>query len=149
MTDKQPAKPTWNGPSRRRRVLIAAVLIGAVSVATGRPEQASAAEAAPPPVYGVDTPAEPCVVCHALRPGDPFRVAPTLFNIVGAEKARAREWYGYSAALMTKGGTWTEEDLDAFLKDASAFAPGSTKSIRVTDAAERRRIIDFLKTLTP
>ena len=101
----------------------------------------------PQPPFGVDTPAEPCVVCHSLRPGGPFRVAPNLWGIVGAEKAREGEWYAYSMALRTKGGVWTEEELDAFLADAGTFAPGSTKSIRIADAEQRRRIIDYLKTL--
>ena len=36
-------------------------------------------------------------------------------------------------------------ELDEFLENASVYAPGSTKSIRVADAEERRKIIDYLK----
>ena len=104
------------------------------------------AEAAP---WGIDSPAGRCVVCHSLERGGPFRVAPNLYGIVGAEKARDREWYGYSLALMTKGGVWSEEELDQYLADAAAFAPGSTKTIRIPDPAERRAIIDFLKKQRP
>jgi cytochrome c len=102
-----------------------------------------------PAPWGVDTVAGECVVCHSLEAGGPFRVAPNLYGIVGAEKARARAWYAYSPALLTKGGTWSEADLDKFLADAGKFAPGSTKSIRVRDPERRRAIIDFLKTLGP
>lgn len=97
--------------------------------------------------WGYNSPAGRCVVCHSLEEGGPFRTAPNLHGIVGAEKARDREWYNYSPALIRKGGTWTPEELDAFLADASAFAPGSTKSIRVPDPEERQEIIDFLKQL--
>jgi cytochrome c len=97
--------------------------------------------------WGLDSPAGRCVVCHSLEKGGEFRVAPNLWGIVGAEKARERDWYDYSPALIRKGGTWTTEDLDAFLADANAFAPGSTKSIRVTDPAERAAIIAFLEQL--
>ncbi|MDT8319236.1 MAG: hypothetical protein RQ826_01780 [Xanthomonadales bacterium] len=97
--------------------------------------------------WGYDSPAGRCVVCHSLEQGGPFRTAPNLHGIVGAEKARDREWYNYSPGLIRMGGTWTEEELDAFLADASAFSPGSKKSIRVTDAGERQEIIDFLKKL--
>lgn len=97
--------------------------------------------------WGADSAAGRCVVCHSLEKGGPFRVAPNLWNIVEAEKARARSWYAYSPALIKKGGTWTEEELDSYLKDAAAFAPGSTKSIRVPDPDERKAIIDFLKQL--
>jgi cytochrome c2 len=97
--------------------------------------------------WGADSPAGRCVVCHSLEKGGPFRVAPNLWNIVGAEKARERSWYAYSPALIRKGGTWTPEELDSYIKDAAAFAPGSTKSIRVNDAEERQAIVDFLETL--
>lgn len=97
--------------------------------------------------WGLDTPAGSCVVCHSLEKGGPFRVAPNLYGIVGDDKARDRDWYAYSPALIKKGGTWSPEELDRFLEDASVFAPGSTKSIRVQDTEERQRIIDFLAEL--
>ena len=97
--------------------------------------------------WGLDSAAGRCVVCHSLEKGGEFRVAPNLWDIVGAEKARDSAWYNYSPALIEMGGTWSPEDLDNFLADASAFAPGSTKSIRVTDPAEREEIIEFLEKL--
>jgi cytochrome c len=99
--------------------------------------------------WGLGTPAAPCVVCHTLQAGEAFRYAPTLAGIVGAEKARERDWYGYSQALMTKGGVWTPDDLDAYLADANGFAPGTSKTIRIEDGLERARIIEFLGTLEP
>jgi cytochrome c2 len=98
--------------------------------------------------WGLDSAAGRCVVCHSLEKNGPFRVAPNLWNIVGAEKARERAWFAYSPGLIEMGGTWTREDLDRYLEDAAAFAPGSTKSIRVPNPDERRQIIDFLATLT-
>ena len=95
--------------------------------------------------WGLDTPAGRCVVCHSLEKGGPRRVAPNLWNIYGAEKARDVDTFVYSQALLEKDGTWTDEDLDAFLKDASRFAPGSSKSIRVASDEERKRIIEFLR----
>ena len=100
-----------------------------------------------PQPWGLDSAAGRCVVCHSLEKGGEFRVAPNLWNIVGAEKARDRAWYNYSPALIEMGGTWTEEDIDLYLADAAAFAPGSTKSIRVKDSEERQQIIEFLEQL--
>jgi cytochrome c2 len=100
-----------------------------------------------PQPWGLDSAAGRCVVCHSLEKGGEFRVAPNLWNIVGAEKARDRAWFNYSPALIKMGGTWTEEDLDLYLADAETFAPGSTKSIRVKDPEERERIIGFLEQL--
>jgi cytochrome c2 len=97
--------------------------------------------------WGLDSPAGRCVVCHSLEKNGEFRVAPNLWDIVGAEKARARKNYSYSTALLNKGGVWTAEEIDQFLADANKFLPGTTKSIKVTDAEERKQIIEFLKTL--
>lgn len=97
--------------------------------------------------WGSDSPASDCVVCHSLEKSGEFRVAPNLWNIVGSEKARNRDWYSYSPGLIRAGGNWTEEDLDRFLENAQAFSPGSKKSIRVRDPNKRAEIIDFLGTL--
>jgi cytochrome c len=96
--------------------------------------------------WGLDSPAGRCVVCHSLEKNGPHRVAPNLWGIVGAQKA-SESWYNYSPALRAKGGVWTDKELDEFLTDANQYAPGSTKSIKVKDAEERKAIIDFLKTL--
>lgn len=95
---------------------------------------------------GSDGPAGPCVVCHSLEKGLPWRVAPSLWGIVGAPKANA-EGYGYSLALATAGGTWTVKELDEYLANPGKFLPGTNKTISVTDPAERARIIEFLGTL--
>lgn len=124
-------------------------LVGAIAVAASvTVSSAWAADATiryrPEPV-GRGTAVEECVVCHSIEANGPFRYAPNLYGIVGAEKAREREWFGYSSALMTMGGVWTEDDLDAYLEDAAKFAPGTTKTIKIQDPEERKAIIDFLK----
>ena len=95
---------------------------------------------------GSDGPAGQCVVCHSIEKGAPWRVAPTLWGIVGAPKAGAKG-YGYSQALATAGGTWTVKDLDEYLANPGQFLPGTSKVVSVTDARERARIIEFLGTL--
>ena len=133
----KPFRSSWTG-------LLAALPVLALGVTATAPVAADSYAAQP---WGADSPASRCVVCHSLEKGGPFRVAPNLWNIVGAEKARDRSWYAYSPALIRKGGTWTAEELDSYIEDAAAFAPGSTKSIRVKDAEEREAIVDFLETL--
>jgi len=97
--------------------------------------------------WGLESAAGRCVVCHSLEKDGKFRVAPNLWGIVGADKARARKNYSYSKALLTKGGAWSPEEIDQFLADANKFLPGTTKSIKVKDAEERQQIVEFLKTL--
>ena len=122
-----------------------AVLVAAAAAAPGA--AAAGAGEIPPRPWGLESAAGRCVVCHSLERGGPHRVAPNLWAIVGADKARHRDWYSYSPNLLRMGGVWSEQDLDAFLEDADRFSPGSTKSIRIESAEERREIIDFLKTL--
>jgi cytochrome c len=96
--------------------------------------------------WGLESVAGRCVVCHSLEKNGPQRVAPNLWGIVGAPKA-AKTWYNYSSALKAKGGVWTEQELEEFLADANRFVKGTKKSIKVTNQAERKSIIEFLKTL--
>lgn len=94
---------------------------------------------------GENGPLKPCVVCHSVESDGALRVAPPLYGIVGAPKARAK-WYGYSAALKKAGGVWTEEDLDAFLTSPSKFLPGTSKTfLGIRDAKERAQVIAALK----
>ena len=127
----------------RRAVLFAVMVAGGLAASP-----AWAADATiryrPEPV-GRGTAAEKCVVCHSIEANGPFRYAPNLYGIVGAEKAREREWYGYSPVLLKMGGVWTEEDLDKYLADANKFAPGTTKTIKIQDPEERKEIIEFLR----
>jgi cytochrome c len=133
----------------RKHIIIGAIVSMAALPLGTKAGIAATADATSVDPWGLDTAAGRCVVCHSLEQGGPFRYAPNLYGIVGAEKARDRQWYGYSLALMKMSGTWTESDLDAYLENASKFAPGSTKSIRIANEEERREIIDFLKTLSP
>lgn len=95
---------------------------------------------------GWDGPAGSCVVCHDLAKGASWRVAPSLWGIVGAPKAGAKG-YGYSLALVQAGGTWTAKELDEYLANPSQFLPGTNKTISVADPEERARIVKFLGTL--
>jgi len=100
-----------------------------------------------PVPYGHDSPAGRCVVCHSLEKDGPFRVAPTLWGIAGAEKARFG-WYGYSQALAEAGGTWSDEDLNDYLADPDRFLPGTKKTlIGIADTQERAELIEYLKEL--
>lgn len=96
---------------------------------------------------GWDSAAGQCAVCHSLERNEPWRVAPSLWDIVGAPKAGAKG-YGYSLALAEAGGVWTEQELDEYLADPGGFLPGTTKILTgLPDPQERARIIEFLGTL--
>ncbi len=152
MMKRQPIQGV-SGNSPRRALLSAAlwtmvlagtvVVTGTVTKSAAWAEDATIRYRAEP--VGRGTAAEKCLVCHSVEANGPFRYAPNLYGIVGAQKAREREWYGYSLALMTLGGVWTEEDLDKYLANANKFAPGTTKTIKIEDPEERKEIIEFLR----
>jgi len=96
---------------------------------------------------GLDGPAGQCVVCHSVEKGGPMRVAPNLWGIVGAPKARMKG-FGYSIALASAGGVWTKEDLDRYLANPDQFLPGTKKTITgLPDAKTRAELIAHLATL--
>jgi cytochrome c len=89
-------------------------------------------------------PADACVVCHSVEANGPFRSAPPLWGIVGADKARFK-WFGYSLALERAGGTWTPAELDAYLTDPDAFLPGTAKTLSgIPDKQQRAELIAYL-----
>jgi cytochrome c len=151
--EEEEIKMPNHGNSTPRRTLTSTLVLAVTVMTYGLvptvPTMAQAEETArfPPEPWGFGTPAERCVVCHSLEQGGPFRVAPNLWGIFNAEKARDRSWYAYSPALLKKGGLWTEQDLDAYLADADAYLPGTSKTISVPSPAERQEIIGFLATL--
>lgn len=86
-----------------------------------------------------------CSGCHAFASSAPAIWGPRLNGIVGRKVAR-RRGYEYSAALRRLDVKWTEENLDAYLRDPQSFAPGSHMLAAVKDPVDRAAIIAFLKT---
>ena len=85
-----------------------------------------------------------CGDCHTIDP--PSGTAPALRGVVGRKVASLSD-FQYSAALKAKGGTWTEAALDAFIANPKAYAPGTEMTGGAADPADRKVIIDYLKTV--
>lgn len=90
-----------------------------------------------------------CAICHSAREGDPHRVGPTLFNIVGQPAGKA-EGFAYSQALGAAEFVWDREALDGFIENPSTFLPGNRMAyFGNDDPAERAALIDYLESLKP
>lgn len=86
-----------------------------------------------------------CAECHGAA-----ATAPTLRGVIGRPIASVANYYGYSEALKSKSSlTWTKENLDAYLKSPTDFAPGNLMYREYPDAQFRADIIAFLETLPP
>lgn len=87
-----------------------------------------------------------CNVCHGAGGH-----APGLWGVVGREKATWPEFGLYTEALKRVGGTWTYEELNAFLASPTRFAPGNRMSMpiqpvpEISDPADRADIIAYLR----
>ncbi|MBL8773801.1 MAG: c-type cytochrome [Phenylobacterium sp.] len=82
-----------------------------------------------------------CKMCHGGSV-----MGPALNGVAGAPIA-SKPGFAYSPGLKNKGGTWTEANLDAYLKAPSQFAPGTKMLIAVPSDENRAAIVAYLKTL--
>ncbi len=88
-----------------------------------------------------------CRACHDARASGEHRIGPNLWNALGRKKASAPD-YAFSDALKRLGGTWTEEDMSAFLTAPKAFAPGTTMAFGgLPDPRDRAAVISYMRTL--
>jgi len=85
-----------------------------------------------------------CSGCHTIGNGEDHGIGPDLAGIVG--KRIGSSDYNYSAALRGTGGSWTAEKLDAFLRNPTEFAPGTSMRFKgIPDAEARRALIEYLE----
>jgi cytochrome c len=88
--------------------------------------------------------AKKCVACHTFGKGEPNRVGPNLWSVVGKNKA-AEAGFNYSAAMKAQKGQWTLEDLDVYLKNPRAAVPGTNMSFAgIARASERADLLAYL-----
>jgi cytochrome c2 len=136
--------------AKRYKVAIAApTRRNTLSPPTGAPQSTVgvAASAAGDAAAGASTVQGICAACHTLDANGGTRVGPALYGIV-ARSIAAEPGFTYSAALKTHGGAWSAANLDGFLKNPQAFAPGTTMPFAgIASDAERRNVIAYLETL--
>jgi cytochrome c len=87
-----------------------------------------------------------CAACHTFGKGEPNRVGPNLYGVIGRERG-SHAGFNYSAGMKAKPGKWTVEDLNAFLQNPKAYIPGTTMSFAgVPRGSERADLITYLNT---
>jgi cytochrome c len=88
--------------------------------------------------------AKKCQACHTFNKGEPNRVGPNLYGVVGRDKASV-PGFNYSAAMKAKGGKWTIEELNVYLTNPRGYVPGTSMSFAgLPRGSERADIIAFL-----
>ena len=92
-----------------------------------------------------------CTACHTFEKGQPNRVGPNLYGIVGDKIAESadRGGYDFSPALKAKGGTWTVDNLNEWLFKPQNFAKGTKMTYAgMAKAKDRADIIAYLNSLS-
>lgn len=85
-----------------------------------------------------------CARCHGLEREGTI-LGPPLRDVIGSRVASDRS-FEYSPALKQLGGTWTEQRLDAFLKNPSAVVPGTRMAFEgIADSTRRKALISYLR----
>jgi cytochrome c len=112
-------------------------------------EQAPADEPLPVRLASADvargeTSSKKCAACHTFGKGEPNRVGPNLWGVVGRQKA-SEAGFNYSAAMKAQKGNWTLEDLDKYLTNPRAVVPGTNMTFAgIPRGKERADLLAFL-----
>lgn len=88
-----------------------------------------------------------CISCHTLEQGQPNRMGPNLWGVVG-RKVGSHGGFAYSPALKAEAGTWTYERLNQYLASPARAIPGNKMAFAgLRRAQDRAAVIKYLGTL--
>lgn len=88
-----------------------------------------------------------CAACHDTTDTGAPRTGPHLKAVFGRPSGHVAN-YPYSPALKAKSLVWDEAQLNAWLTRPTDVVPGTTMAfIGMPDAAERKALIDYLRTV--
>src|SRR5262249_11402493 len=132
-----------NSPRMARSATRLAVVLAMLAGATTAAEAADAARGAPDTARGAQL-WRKCASCHTLDVNGRDRAGPRLHGIFG-RTAGAVPDYNYSDALKKSGIVWTDATLDAYIKDAEAFLPGTKMYGGLSQDEDRADLLAFLK----
>lgn len=88
-----------------------------------------------------------CSSCHSFGKGEPAKIGPNLFGVVGGPHAHM-EGYAYSDAMKALSSEkWTEEALNKFLWNPQKTIPGTKMTFMgLPKGEDRAAVIKWLET---
>lgn len=88
-----------------------------------------------------------CAACHTVNQGGANGIGPNLYAALGDEIGHGRGGFAFSDALKSKGGKWTFDAMDHWLKSPREYAPGTKMTFAgLGNPADRANLIAWLNT---
>jgi len=92
--------------------------------------------------------AKKCAACHTFNTSGRNLVGPNLWGIIGRPRA-SEAGFNYSAAMKSKGGKWTIEELNQFINNPKGAVPGTNMTFGgIQRPSERADLISYLNSLS-
>lgn len=89
-----------------------------------------------------------CVTCHIATPDVENSKRPNLWGIVGRPKASESD-VDYSPVLKNAGGSWTWEELNAYIQHPALTLPGTDMNfVGLPDEKQRADLLAYLRSLS-
>ncbi len=88
-----------------------------------------------------------CASCHSFNDGGKNGVGPNIYGVIGRKHAAAAG-FNYSDAVKGKPGPWSYEEMNAWLKNPKAYAPGTRMAYAgLNNDKQRADLILYLRSL--
>lgn len=90
-----------------------------------------------------------CASCHTIDQGGANGTGPNLYATMGAAK-QSHAGFNYSGALSSTDGDWSWERMDAWLKNPSRYARGTSMAFAgLNRDDERASVLAYLASYSP
>jgi cytochrome c len=119
------------------KTMLCGLAAGAIVLALASPADTALA------AHGKELFERRCSGCHSA---DIDKEGPRLRGVFG-RKAAGVPGFGYSDSLKKLNTRWDDASLDKWLIDPDAMAPDTDMAFRLADAAERKAVIAYLRSL--
>ncbi|PZU10132.1 cytochrome c family protein [Sphingomonas sp.] len=86
-----------------------------------------------------------CTACHNADKGGANALGPNLYGVVGEAVGQGAGGFAFTDALKSKGGNWTFDTLNEWLKSPKAYAPGTKMTFAgLSKPEDRANVIAYL-----
>jgi cytochrome c len=134
------------------------MVVDTSAIATAAVTTDNAAPAGPAPIEPLLAKADPdagqkfakvCGTCHSFGKGEPAKMGPNLYGIIGSMHAHMAG-FSYSDAMKTLSDKpWTFAELNEFLFSPRAHIPGTKMTYAgIKNDQDRANVIAWLRTLS-